>query len=53
MTLPLALAMFFTQNKEDLTTTMAVASLIMVPMMLVFTIFQKQFVKGLALTGMK
>lgn len=53
MTLPLALAMFSTQNKADLTTTMAVASLIMVPMIIVFIIFQKQFVKGLALTGIK
>lgn len=53
MTLPLALAMFSTQNKADLTTTMAVASLIMVPMIIVFVIFQKQFVKGLALTGIK
>lgn len=53
MTLPLALAMFSTQNKADLTTTMAVASLIMIPMIIVFIIFQKQFVKGLALTGIK
>lgn len=53
MTLPLAIAMFSTQNKADLTTTMAVASLIMVPMIIVFIIFQKQFVKGLALTGIK
>ena len=51
MTLPLAIAMFSTQNKADLTTTMAVASLIMIPMIVVFIIFQKQFVKGLALTG--
>ena len=53
MTLPLAIEMFSTQNKADLTTTMAVASLIMVPMIIVFIIFQKQFVKGLALTGIK
>lgn len=53
MTLPLALSMFSTQNTTDLTTTMAVASLIMVPMILVFIKFQKQFVQGLALSGIK
>lgn len=53
MTLPLALATFSTEKRTDLMTTMAVASLIMIPMIIVFVIFQKQFVKGLALTGMK
>jgi ABC-type glycerol-3-phosphate transport system permease component len=32
---------------------MAASALIMIPAAIVFIIFQKQFIKGLALTGMK
>jgi ABC-type glycerol-3-phosphate transport system permease component len=32
---------------------MAASALIMIPATIVFIIFQKQFIKGLALTGMK
>lgn len=53
MTLPLALSYFNTQHTSDLSATMAAAALIMIPSAIVFIIFQKQFVKGIAMTGMK
>ena len=53
MTLPLALSYFSTQHSTDLSATMAASALIMIPAAIVFIIFQKQFIKGLALTGMK
>ena len=53
MTLPLALSYFSTQHSTNLSATMAAAALIMIPAAIVFIIFQKQFIKGLALTGMK
>lgn len=53
MTLPLALSYFSTQHATDLSATMAAAALIMIPSAVVFIIFQKQFIKGIAMTGMK
>lgn len=53
MTLPLALVVFSTEHTQDLTTTMAVASVIMVPMIIIFLLFQKQFVNSLVLSGIK
>ena len=53
MTLPLALSFFSTQHQTDLSAVMAAAALIMIPSAIVFIIFQKQFIKGIALTGMK
>lgn len=53
MTLPLGLVSFSSQRGEDLAATMAVATMIMVPMIIIFLLFQKQFIKGLALSGMK
>lgn len=53
MTLPLALSYFSTSHSSNLSATMAAAALIMVPTAIVFMIFQKQFVKGIAMTGMK
>lgn len=53
MTLPLAMTFFATQHANDLSATMAAASLIMIPASIVFIIFQKQFIKGIAMTGMK
>jgi ABC-type glycerol-3-phosphate transport system permease component len=53
MTLPLALSYFSTQHSTDLSATMSASALIMIPAAIVFIIFQKQFIKGLALTGMK
>ena len=53
MTLPLALSYFNTQHSTDLSATMAAAALIMIPSAIVFIVFQKQFIKGIAMTGMK
>lgn len=53
MTLPLALSYFSTQHSTDLSATMAASALIMIPAAIVFIIFQKQFIKGLSMTGMK
>lgn len=53
MTLPLALSYFTSQHSTDNSATMAVASLVMIPVLLVFIAFQKQFIKGVALSGIK
>lgn len=53
MTLPLALSFFTSQHMTDNSATMAVASLVMVPVLIVFIAFQKQFIKGVALSGIK
>ena len=53
MTLPLALSYFSTQHSTDLSATMAASALSMIPAAIVFIIFQKQFIKGLSMTGMK
>lgn len=53
MTLPLALSFFNSQHLSDLSATMAAAALIMVPSTVVFLIFQKYFIKGISMTGMK
>lgn len=53
MTLPLALSYFSSQHASDLAATMAASALIMIPVTIVFIIFQKQFIKGIAMTGMK
>ena len=53
MTLPLGLVMFDSQRSVDLSATMAVATMIMLPMILIFLMFQKQFIKGLTMSGIK
>lgn len=53
MTLPLALSFFTSQRSADQSATMAVAALVMVPVLIVFIAFQKQFIKGVALSGIK
>lgn len=53
MTLPLALSYFSTQHSTDLSATMAASALIMIPSAVVFIVFQKQFIKGISMTGMK
>ena len=52
-TLPLALSFFSSQHQTDLSATMAASALIMIPASVVFIVFQKQFIKGIAMTGMK
>lgn len=53
MTLPLALSFFNNQHLSDLSATMAAAALIMIPSTTVFLVFQKYFIKGISMTGMK
>jgi ABC-type glycerol-3-phosphate transport system permease component len=53
MTLPLALSYFNQQHVTDLSATMAASALIMVPVAVVFILFQKQFIKGISMTGLK
>ncbi len=53
MTLPLGLVFFGDQRGVNLAATMAVAALIMVPMIVIFLLLQKQFIRGMALSGMK
>ncbi len=53
MTLPLALTIFNTNHSMDLGATMSAATLVMLPVIVVFLLFQKQFIKGISITGMK
>ena len=53
MTLPLGLVIFDSQRSTDLSATMAAATLIMLPMIIIFLIFQKQFIKGMTMSGIK
>lgn len=53
MTLPLGLVYFNSQRSSDLAATMAAGTMSMIPMIIVFVIFQKQFIKGMTLSGIK
>lgn len=53
MTMPLALSFFKSQRQSDIGAIMAAATLVMLPVTVVFLCFQKQFIKGIAITGMK
>lgn len=53
MTLPLGLVIFDTQRVSDMSATMAAASMMMMPMIIIFVLFQKQFIKGMTLSGIK
>ncbi len=53
MTLPLALSFFASQHAADLSATMVAAALIMIPVTIVFMMFQKYFIKGITMTGIK
>lgn len=53
MTLPVALSFFSTQHGNDLSATMSASALVMMPVTVLFLVFQKHFIKGIALTGSK
>ena len=53
MTMPLAMSFFSDQRTQDIGSIMAAATIIMLPVTVVFLAFQKQFVEGIAITGMK
>lgn len=45
--------MFDSQRSVDLAATMAAAAMIMMPMILIFVLFQRQFIKGMTMSGIK
>lgn len=53
MTLPLGLVIFAGQYSTDLSATMAAAMIVLGPMIIIFLLFQKQFVDGMTMSGMK
>jgi ABC-type glycerol-3-phosphate transport system permease component len=53
MTVPLALYYFNTAHVAQYNVVMAAATLIMIPVIIVYLIFQRQFIEGLAMTGIK
>ncbi len=53
MTLPLALTYFSDQHTTNISAVMAASALIMLPVTVLLICFQKQFIKGIAMTGMK
>lgn len=52
-TVPLGLTLFVVKNRTVWDQLMAGSVLVTLPVLLVFLIFQRQFIKGIALTGMK
>ena len=53
MTVPLALVFFNGQHVVNYNVVMSAGVLIMIPVVIVFLVFQRQFIKGLTMTGMK
>lgn len=53
MTLPIAMNYFANQYVADMGATMAAATLMTVPMLIVFLLFQRQFIEGSTLSGIK
>jgi len=53
MTMPLALSFFTSQRQSDVGAIMAASALVMLPVTIVFLSFQKLFITGIAITGMK
>ncbi len=53
MTLPLALNFFNSSLLTDYCTSMSASVLVMIPIILIYFVFQKQFVEGITMTGIK
>ena len=53
MTMSLAISFFSNQRSSDIGAIMAAATLVMLPVTIVFLAFQKQFIRSVAITGMK
>ena len=53
MTMSLAISFFSNQRSSDVGAVMAAATLVMLPVTIVFLAFQKQFIKSIAIVGMK
>lgn len=52
-TVPLGLTLFVVKNRNVWDQLMAGSVLVTLPVLIVFIVFQRQFIKGIALTGMK
>lgn len=52
-TLPLGIALFLVKNRTSWDLVMAGSVLVTIPVLLVFLAFQRHFIRGIALTGMK
>jgi len=53
MTLSLAISFFSTQRTTDIGAIMAAATLVMLPVTIIFLVLQRHFIKGIAITGLK
>ncbi|WP_346907738.1 carbohydrate ABC transporter permease [Faecalicatena orotica] len=53
MTLPLALNFFNSSLLTDYCTSMSASVLVMIPIIVIYFLFQKQFVEGITMTGIK
>ncbi len=53
MTLPLALKFFESSQISDLNATMSASVIIIIPVIVIFLIFQKQFIEGMTISGIK
>jgi multiple sugar transport system permease protein len=53
MTLPLALAFFNSAHGIRYDLTLTAATLVVIPVVIVFLVLQRQFIQGIALTGLK
>ena len=53
MTLPLGLIIFDGQRNANMAATMAMANMVMMPMVVLFLFLQKSFIKGMAASGLK
>ena len=53
ITAPVGLALFVVQNRTSWTLLFAGSVIATLPMIIVFIIFQRQFVQGIAVTGVK
>lgn len=52
-TLPVGISLFFGEYSSNYSQALAVSVVIMLPILVLFVIFQRQFVEGLARTGLK
>jgi multiple sugar transport system permease protein len=53
LTAPVGLALFVVQNRTDWNLLFAGSVIATLPMILVFVIFQRHFIRGIAVTGIK
>lgn len=53
MTLPIALKFFESSQLADLNATMSASVIIIIPVVTIFLIFQKQFIEGMTISGIK